>query len=348
VSRYDVASVDATNRNSSRTLELELVGRDKTVLDVGCGAGHLARALVERGCTVTGLDVDHAVAEDARSSLKRLVVIDLDEVDLAQELDGETFDSIVFSDVLEHLVDPDRVLRSAVRLLAPGGSVVISVPNVTHGSLRLAVLQGRWEYVEEGFLGRTHLRFFTRDSALAMVRDAGLVVTDLWATVRDPLDCEVEIDGDALPRAVVDWVRRQPDAYVYQFVMRAEPGSGKVAEPELIPAVELPDVDDIHAARGRLEEQRHRASAVRADIVAEVIEARRRLLTLRDYAIGAEAALGTARMEVQRANAAAASARADRERVVSELKSTATWRLGTLLVSPLAWVKRLVRGAPGR
>jgi len=207
VSIYDIPAVDTTIRNSSQTLALEAVGSDKRVLDVGCATGYLARALVERGCVVTGVEYDAVAAAVARPSLAELVVADLNDVDLADQFPGQLFDSIVFGDVLEHLTDADRVLRSATKLLAAGGSVVISVPNVTHGSLRLALLQGRWDYRESGLLDRTHLRFFTRESMLAMARGAGLAITNIWATILDPLGCEVEIDADGLPCSVVDWVR---------------------------------------------------------------------------------------------------------------------------------------------
>jgi 2-polyprenyl-3-methyl-5-hydroxy-6-metoxy-1,4-benzoquinol methylase len=289
VSLSDIPTVDGTVRNSSQTLELALVGTDTSVLDVGCATGYLARALVERGCVVTGVEYEAEAAARALPSLAELFVVDLNDVDLAEHLAGKTFDPVVFGDVLEHLTDPDRVLRSATKLLAPGGSVVISVPNVTHGSLRLAFLQGRWDYDDSGLLDCTHVHFFTRESALAMVREAGLVVTHLWATVVDPLGCEVEIDTDQLPWAVVDWVRRQPDACAYQFVLRAGLGEDDGTTPELAPAIDLPHPHDIHAEQGRIEAMLHRGTDGRDDVVSEVLETRRHILTLRDHAIGAPA-----------------------------------------------------------
>ncbi|HRA51681.1 hypothetical protein, partial [Actinotalea sp.] len=67
----------------------------------------------------------------------------------------------------------------------------------------------------------THLRFFTRESLLAMLGSAGLAVVDLRTTVLDPLGSEVAVDAAALPPGVVEWVREQPDAMSYQFVVRA-------------------------------------------------------------------------------------------------------------------------------
>lgn len=335
---YDQESIDPDAANDSHALLVELVGRDRRVLDVGCSTGYLGEALAARGCIVDGIEKDPAAAELARARMNDVAVLDLDRDDLAEQLAGKAFDSIVFGDVLEHLADPDRVLQSATKLLAAGGSVVISVPNVAHGSLRLALLQGRWEYRDTGLLDRTHVRFFTRESTLAMVRSAGLVVTRLWATVLDPLGGEVEIDADQLPWAVVDWVRRQPDANVYQFVVRAELGQDDGTTPELVPAAGIPDLDDVHTERGRIEARLHRGTDGREDVVSEVLETRHRILTLRDHAIGAEAAVGSARLRVE-------SARAESERIVEELKSTSTWRVGTRLISPLARAKRLIRRA---
>lgn len=216
---YD-ATIDMSS-NNSHTLMIELVGGGKRVLDVGCATGYLAAALAERGCSVSGVEGDPEAAEQARPHLEQLIVGDLATLDLDAELDGARFDVVVLGDVLEHLVDPQSLLRRCTQLLAPGGSVVISMPHVGHGSVRLALLQGRWEYRDRGLLDRTHLRFVTRRSLLDMVHESGLTVVDMRETTVDPLAAEVEVDTEALPPGVVDWVRAQPDAYTYQFVLRA-------------------------------------------------------------------------------------------------------------------------------
>lgn len=218
--QYDT-TIDPAAENTSHRLLLDLVGNDKSVLDLGCATGYLGEALAERGCRVTGVEFVEEAAEQARQLLDRVVVGDLNTLDLVAEFGPGSFDVLVFGDVLEHLPDPARVLRAAVPLLAPGGSVVISIPNITHGSIRLAILQGRWQYTETGLLDRTHIRFFTRQSLLDMVTGAGLVPVDVRRTTADPLGVEVEIDPSALPPGLVDWVRDQPDAMTYQFVLRA-------------------------------------------------------------------------------------------------------------------------------
>jgi len=339
VSQYHIDAVDPTARNTSHALELELVGPDRRVLDVGCATGYLGEALAAQGCTVTGVEYEPKAAAAARDHIEEVVEADLNVTELADLFPGREFDAIVFGDVLEHLLDPDAVLRSAVRLLAPGGAVVIGMPNVTHGSVRLALLQGRWDYRETGLLDRTHIRFFTRESLVQMVTDAGLHITDFVSTVVDPLAGEVEIDDKALPGTIVEWVRRQPDGLTYQFVLRAEVGRPDGTPiPDLIPAMELPRTVDEHSARAALEARDAAESPIRRVLIDELTDLRRHILTLRDHAIGAEAAVVTARAEID-------VAKDEAHRALNELaavKRSRTWRAGKMVLSPIRVVRRIL------
>jgi 2-polyprenyl-3-methyl-5-hydroxy-6-metoxy-1,4-benzoquinol methylase len=218
--KYDT-EVDLSNPNSSHTLIVELVGANKTVLDVGCATGYLARALVERGCTVSGFERDPEAAAVASGFLDKLVVGDLETVDLGEAFGGGSYDAIVFGDVLEHLRDPLPVLRQAKTLLAPGGSVVASIPNVAHGSVRLALLQGRFDYRPLGLLDETHLRFFTRASIERLLRLAGLAPVDVRRTTTGIFETHVKVDPAEVPPEVVERVMSDPEALTYQFVVRA-------------------------------------------------------------------------------------------------------------------------------
>lgn len=226
---YDT-TIDRSVSNNSHTQLLDLVGEAKVVLDVGCATGYLAEALVRQGCVVTGIEYDAEAADLARPHLEQVVVGDLNTLQPFDELPQDHFDVLVFGDVLEHLTDPAAVLSGALPLLKADGSVVISVPNVTHGSVRLALLQGRWQYTATGLLDRTHITFFTRRSLLELLSSCGLVAVDSRQTTADPLGVEVAVDPSGLPAGVTEWVRGQPDALTYQFVLRAVRGDGTGAE----------------------------------------------------------------------------------------------------------------------
>jgi 2-polyprenyl-3-methyl-5-hydroxy-6-metoxy-1,4-benzoquinol methylase len=219
-SRYD-ADIDLSNRNNSHTLMVELVGGSKRVLDVGCATGYLAQALTARGCTVSGLEFDAAAAEEARPHLEKLVVGDVESLDLAEVFGGDAFDVVVFGDVLEHLRDPLAALRNARRVLAAKGSVVASIPNVAHGSVRLALMAGRFDYQPLGLLDSTHIRFFTRASIEALFKEAGMVPVDIRRTTAGFFDTPIPLDEAELPAEVVDAALADPESSTYQFVLRA-------------------------------------------------------------------------------------------------------------------------------
>ncbi len=152
-------------------------GSRPKVLDVGCGQGSLAAAIAERGYEVWGIEQAGYATAKAAARIDHVVHADLTDADAVRaSLAGERFDRMVFSDVLEHVYDPLTVLRSYLDYLAPGGEVLISLPNVVNWQTRLAFLFGRFNYQDSGVMDRTHIRFFTFKTAAEMVRRAGLSV----------------------------------------------------------------------------------------------------------------------------------------------------------------------------
>lgn len=154
-------------------------GRGRKALDVGAADGFLSERLTAQGWAVTALERDPALAARAHGRCKEVVVADLEA---APPLLNGPFEAIVYGDVLEHLTDPRAPLVALNRTLAPGGTVIVSVPNVAHLWVRLSLLIGRFDYGERGILDRTHLRFFTRRTFVAFLRDAGLAVSELRVT----------------------------------------------------------------------------------------------------------------------------------------------------------------------
>ena len=154
-------------------------GRDRRLLDVGAADGLLGRQLTASGWRVTAIEGDPALAQAGARHCERMITVNLDR----EIPDGEgPFDVIVYGDVLEHLVDPLRVLVELDRSLAPAGFVIISVPNVAHLWIRFLLLFGRFDYLDRGILDHSHLRFFTERSLRAMLADAGLSIVRFTAT----------------------------------------------------------------------------------------------------------------------------------------------------------------------
>lgn len=212
---------DNIDPSSSHGIMLALVGRDRDVLDIGCAAGDLARALSRQGCRVSGVEVDEVAAQAARPHLEHLVVGDLETIDLIASQRGRRYDTVVFGDVLEHLRDPLHVLRQVPALLVPGGSIVVSIPNVAHASVQISLLQGEFRYRSKGLLDETHLRFFTRKSVMELLAAAGFIPVDDRRTVLGPFDSEIDVDAELIAPEILTAIMRNPDAITYQFVVEA-------------------------------------------------------------------------------------------------------------------------------
>ena len=223
LSKYDIEAARVREPGTSHSLLVELVGSNKRVLDVGCDTGYLGEVLSALGNKVWGFEISEETAALARERLIDCAVGDLEKTDLAEVFEPHSFDIVVFGDVLEHLRDPLSVLRSSRRLLAPGGSVLVSTPNVAHGDVRLALLGGQFRYNKLGILDETHTRFFTFDSLVSFAADAGFVVADLRRTRAELFTTEIGVVESDWDPALVQRLRADPEATTYQFVARFIP-----------------------------------------------------------------------------------------------------------------------------
>jgi methionine biosynthesis protein MetW len=151
----------------------------RRILDLGCASGALGAALKDRQqAEVVGVENDPLYAARAEAVLDRVITADLEE--LFSTAEGENlgeFDCVVAADVLEHLRDPWSVLAGAVRHLSPGGTAVVSLPNIRYWNTFWAIgVRGTWPRIEFGIFDATHLRFFTLRDARELMEEAGLRV----------------------------------------------------------------------------------------------------------------------------------------------------------------------------
>jgi methionine biosynthesis protein MetW len=217
--------------SDSHRLVLEAVPDGARVLDIGCATGYLAAALGERGCAVVGLEPNSHAAAAAREHCVSVIEGDIEEPAIRARLPGDR-DAVLFADVLEHLRDPYNTLAFARTLLASGGRVIVSLPNIAHWTGRRALLRGRFPYADYGLFDRTHLRFFTRESAHALARDAGYtVVEERFTTAPVPLERWLRsrfggTDQQPAPpvAALRGWVTaRWPELFALQAVLTLRP-----------------------------------------------------------------------------------------------------------------------------
>ena len=148
----------------------------RKVLEIGCGDGALAAAyrLRNPAAHYTAVEIHPPSALIARGRVDRLIQADIEV--MSDEECGGPFDLTLMGDVLEHLADPSRMLVRLHRLLAPGGAIVVCVPNIAHWSALRELMSGRWPAHDSGLFDRTHLRFFTRESLQEALQGAGFRV----------------------------------------------------------------------------------------------------------------------------------------------------------------------------
>jgi SAM-dependent methyltransferase len=177
---YDFTLGDLERERSARGRICRELLPGSRVLDVGCDTGRFGEALRKlRGATVHGIERDPTAAEQARTRLDHVWQRSLDDAEVFAGLGP--YDAVLFLCVLEHLVDPWRVLRAAAGTLRPGGVVHAVVPNVAHFSVVRRLVQGRFEYADVGMMDRTHVRWFTRRSIKECFEQAGLVRVEVDA-----------------------------------------------------------------------------------------------------------------------------------------------------------------------
>ncbi|ABK44976.1 Methyltransferase type 12 [Magnetococcus marinus MC-1] len=200
--------------------------RCKRILDVGCAAGGLGAALKARGAEyVAGIEFNREAATMAEQQLDHVLVGDVENLELPYELGS--FDCMVYADILEHLVNPTRLLQRHVPYLAEGGCVVTSIPNIRYFKVLERMVDGFWTYTDSGILDRDHLRFFTIREMLDMLGQAGLKASFLGETWNEE---GAELDKGPYPKDIT--VGRLTlhnqnefevhDLFVFQYLIRAQ------------------------------------------------------------------------------------------------------------------------------
>jgi 2-polyprenyl-3-methyl-5-hydroxy-6-metoxy-1,4-benzoquinol methylase len=163
-------------RTSSAKYDLlaQLAGPAQTLLDVGCGGGELALAVTPEKQVIDGVDISLARLGDRRRSYRNLWEMDVENP--ATSISYEDYSALIFADVLEHLQRPSELLLRVGSVMQDEAALIVSLPNVAFWTNRLGLFCGQWEYQDQGILDRTHLHFYTLQTARDLIQSAGFVI----------------------------------------------------------------------------------------------------------------------------------------------------------------------------
>jgi len=230
IERYDYAFDPEGDAWAARLLrQLPECGR---ILELGPGPGAMTQVLVARGYQVT-------VLENDPQAIRALQALDIDIVEcnlndgsdwppkLAAHTGAQHFDAILACDVLEHLHQPEAVLRRLADFLTPQGHLVISIPNIAYAGVVAALRLGIFDYTDKGQLDTTHVRFFTRRSMETVLLETGWEPRH-WQTNRVPIDhSEFAWCWRSLPSVLRQHLQEGwTDFDVYQWMVIATPSAG--------------------------------------------------------------------------------------------------------------------------
>ena len=217
---HDPKSSHQQISNTLRRLRLE------PVLDVGCAQGMLGHLIAGSGLTIDGVEANPQWADMARPHYRTVWASTIE----AAPLPAKTYRLVVCGDVLEHTADPVAVLKVLRGAATDDAKFIISLPNVAHLAIRLMLLFGRFPKMERGILDKTHLHFFTRDTAVAMLKEAGLrairvsptgvPLDELWRNGEDKLPYKVMMRGQHLA------LKLAPRLFGFQWITLAERAPG--------------------------------------------------------------------------------------------------------------------------
>jgi len=149
----------------------------KHILEVGCALGLTGKSIKEKtkgNAEIIGIEIEPEIAKKAEENLDKVIVGNVETLELPYE--KGYFDCIIYGDVLEHLIDPWKLLIKHAGLLKEGGSVIARIPNIAHYRTIKMLFRKDWHYEDRGILDNTHLRFFAVKSIKEMFKNTGFEI----------------------------------------------------------------------------------------------------------------------------------------------------------------------------
>lgn len=142
------------------------------VLEIGCDCGANLLEIKNRypHAKVYGIEINECAARIAKT-FAEVMIANIESEELPYE--NNTFDYILFGNVLEHLEKPEGAIGKVRRLLKPGGKILAEIPNLMHISVLEDLLQGNFTYCNTGLLDRTHIHFFTFNEIVKLFLENG-------------------------------------------------------------------------------------------------------------------------------------------------------------------------------
>ncbi len=224
-------SLDLNDTNNPHTELIRTIEENSRVLDIGCAQGYLGEFLrLKKNCEVVGIDYlpEHIEGARQKNVYKELFQLDLNN--LSDELDkySSYFDYILMGDILEHLCNPQKLLNQVKNYLKDSGLLIISIPNISHGSILINLMKNKFEYTLTGLLDNTHIRFFTLESFVEILNKENFEILSLNACLKSPLETEQKTSIEGIPKSVIKFLVQNPNTFCYQYIFIIKNSDNKI------------------------------------------------------------------------------------------------------------------------
>lgn len=162
---------------------INIVGLNKTVLEIGPSTGYMTRAFLKNNCTVDVIENNKSVFLKLPKGIRNSHNFSVEDEKINKLL-SKDYDFIILADVLEHLINPEKVLKMLYSISLKKSKLIVSLPNVASWVMRKQLFfKGDFEYTESGILDKTHLHFYTVNSLPRFLLKNGWETKKLEGTI---------------------------------------------------------------------------------------------------------------------------------------------------------------------
>lgn len=206
--------------DGANSLLLNYIIPNSTILEFGPATGEMTRFLQESlHCNVYIVEKNKEAFRQAINYAKHGICDDILSFSWVKEYSHIKFDFILFSNVLEHISQPDQVLKEAYNLLSDSGVLLISIPNIAHNDILLNLYESKFNYTENGLLDQTHIHFWGYQNLIPFFDSCGYKIVDIQAANIRTLETE---QGESLVPynlSLYELLKARNLGEVYQFVI---------------------------------------------------------------------------------------------------------------------------------
>ncbi|MBU4569896.1 MAG: methyltransferase domain-containing protein [Desulfomicrobium sp.] len=188
------------------------------VLEIGCSSGYFSAAMKENGIHVYGIEPFSTEAKDNGYVDEFYHGTVEDFTNIAESFLSNSFDAVILGDILEHLINPEKILKKLSYFLKNDGVFIASIPNITHIAIRQMLSDRQWIYQKYGLLDSTHLRFFSWNSIRELFIKIGFGIERKY----NILISEFQVYPSAI--SAITFSNNTPlnsEDHTFQFVLRA-------------------------------------------------------------------------------------------------------------------------------